>query len=387
METIQLSKRDNFASVPPAIPADRILEPFDFQADVASAKLDIGGTEYNPFQFFQLASLALAQTTDEFDRQELMLTSAQMARGLYMGHEHKLLVQEGRELSEAASAVRVEHDELPVDPFFRPGEDGDTGFVKRLIADTAVKAVRFSDENYLALVQEHCFELGGGRDNATMEYRAGLAEFLWPCNARIRQKRVNDILRANDPFLYVRASVRDKISIRHLGGSAYPVEKIRHMVANGKAVVGCDPSRDMDAQGKNLTADLTLAPWQKSLLGTPGAKRSNFAAAELCYTLDTDAWAEIAAQLKRADKRTATELEAYLRGDLKSDDARAYMHLRRQIEGPSRLRWLILAQQRNGAVHKEPQINRQTPSGIPTSFWTAGEGWQHTRVASFHPRR
>jgi hypothetical protein len=177
--------------------------------------------------------------------------------------------------------------------------------------------------------------------------------------------RLNKVFGANSPFLYVRGSVLANTAIRH---------RMAASKLGGSKVESVDTGHDSD--GRPFDPDRDAAPFLPSLAGTPGARRNNFTAAEVCYELSEQDWAEIASLV---DGRTADELKAWRDGQLTPANVgwANYQHFQRQIRGPSTLRWLILTHQKaadavtvHSRAHCTPQAtSRRTCRGL---------AWEHT---------
>jgi hypothetical protein len=346
------------------------LDPADFQASAFKLKFPVG--------------VQLNAAGDAFQRGEVMLGYAEalrvmgdtiglshpdkgipwmeealrMARTAYALFEEQMLMNAERNETAARSprlgkrwgmggilAAELAGHEPSMDLFGSSGEDVAT---EKLVIDTATHAVHFSDEHYLAMVQEHCFGLG-----TSQRVRSGLANYLYDVlpvpAAKDADSRLKATFAANSPFLFLRASVLDKTAIRH---------SVTASRLGGNKVESLDTGRDSDRRPLGPDGD-----WHKNL------------ALDVCSSLSENDWSEIAS---RVDARTAEELKAWRAGQLtpKIVGEANYRHFYRQMEGPSVLRWLIVTRRKTAGV--VAVRSRWGPQ--PTSYCSRnGLTWDHVR--------
>ena len=152
--------------------------------------------------------LSNSQTVEAKNHVLLHTTSA--ARGAYHAFERHQLLQAGAKPSEA--------DIIASRTFDRFGEsalrrlDGPAA----LSIETASRAVEYHDEPYLKFTQEHVFKLG-----TNWRIRAYLGEYLFPFKTGKQpvstpRDRIAHVLTADYPALYVKQTILDLYSARHL---------------------------------------------------------------------------------------------------------------------------------------------------------------------------
>lgn len=373
-QTISLTQSIDFGQ---PVTAGPVLAAGDFQSRSAKATIAVGDQQFSLADYLALIGYALDTSETQEQRDNWMLQAGQTTRGLYMLHECDMLVQSGQDPVWAESVTRRAYDQLPIQEYCRNGGSPVSFSVtaERLVVDTASRAVHFNDENFLALAQERCFMLG-----TNPRHRYALAEFLQPydvdrpeAGVKVAEARRRAAFEANSPLLYTRTSVLEKVEIRH---------RTKSLRANGKAVLALESGDGADGPSGY---DRTVSPWLPSLVDGRSNCRSNFLAAELCYELSEQEWCEITLQL---DQRTAEELKAWRDGKLIDTGKKNYQHFWRQMHGPSKLAWLIMAHRKNGGGHEDycARSNRNSERaaagwGAPTSFFVPGIGWQHAPIA------